>query len=240
MPFDFAAREERLISLLGDAQPRGQSRESDFFLDSCIGAGHRKHFFVPMGKGLHRRGQTIFEKIESTPGLVSQSAKPGKPHWQAFCEGRPLSLRAILCIDDALQAIANHTDASVRLTTAMAGSPLTLTKGSVIASIYYVKPDEFANARERHGIAREKLSMQIFKLRDTLTLIERGENDKHVRLTRATIDQICDFMGDDVRSYFTHRVDAGPRNGENTFALELTRGNMCFYQGSISSARRAS
>lgn len=232
MPFDYALREPRLTTLLRGAQLRGQSEVSDAFLDSCINAGHRQHFFVPAGQALRRRGQTIFNQVETcAPGLVSQSAKPGKQHWQAFCEGRPLSLSAILKIDDVLQAIAAHPDPAVREHTMTGGAPLRLTAGSVVASIYYIDPERFAEARERHGSARDKLSWEIFKIRDTLTLIERGENGKHVRLTDATVDKICAAMGEEIRTHFTHRHDVGPRNGENTFALGQSRGNICSYTG---------
>jgi hypothetical protein len=227
MPFDYTVQMPRLTELIeGAAAPGGA-----FLLHHCVAAGHRTHFFVPGGTALRRRGQTIFKCIEDN-ALLPARGKPGKPQWQAFCEGRPLSLSGILKIDAALVAFANHHDEAVRAQTLVDGQPFTMQANAIVPSVYWVDPEDFLNYRTTVcRVSREKLSVEIFGhgQHNTLTLIERGENGQQARVTRATLDRMKDVMGDGIGAFFAPDHTKGIRRGENTFALEAGRGNLLAY-----------
>ncbi len=225
MSYDYSAKQSRILELIQN-QTKG-----DGLLAACTAAGHRKHFFAEVGTELRRRGQTLFNAVDAFK-LAGDRAKPGKPQWQAFCEGRPLSLVGILKIDDVLRAIAEHKKAEVRELTSVRGVPFELPGSSVIPSVYYALPEDFRDYRaDRLGGGRESLSATIFGpgRKHTLKILEAGTEEGHARVTGATVDRLADVVGEGVFDLFTHDAARGPRNGENTFALLPSNGNFLSY-----------
>ncbi len=236
MAMDFHARRDRLAELLASEDASAASTDANAFLRACISAGHRKHFFVahPDGAVLHRRGQTIFDAIE-THCLVGARAKAGKDQWQAFCEGRdPLSLSAILKIDDALKAFSEAGDEAVRALTHVRQEPFKLQPSTIVPSIYYAQPNKLLEYRiecvQNRDLPkqREKLSQRIFgplHMR-TLEVLEYGDTTgRHARVTWGTVKKLSAVLGSEIEDLFTEDPGAGPRNGEQTFALHPRQGN---------------
>ncbi len=231
---DYQARLDRIRELLCPGGAAGNG-DAEAFVRACLDSGHRKHFFAihTGGAVLRRRGKTIFDTIEAHK-VVGDRAKPGKDQWQAFCESRdPLSLSAILKIDDALQAIADNDTEEVREVTIVLDEPYTLEAHCIVPSIYYARPADVLEYRVEKVTAsdlprqRDKLSQLIFGYQHprTLEVLEKGDNNRHGRVTWPTVKKLASILGDEIEELFTYDPAAGPKNGEQTFALHPRSGN---------------
>jgi hypothetical protein len=231
--FAFAPDPKRVVELIRDGQPEGASPDNDDYLANCDGASHRRLFFADIGAVLNRRGQPLWNGISDCP-TIPRNELPGKAQLQAFCENRPVSLLGIVKIDAGLTQLGSSNPPAVAVT--VGNAAYRLPADSVVPSIYYAIPSQLKDYRRSlpYGQSngdREKLSVKIFghSRWDILRLMEDADASAHPRITRATLDRMADVMGDEVYRLFTTDHDAGPKNGDLTYALLVSQGNKTRY-----------